>query len=564
MTASWAAGGAGPDLAAERAALRKVAILGARESSPDELFAVVVEQVAEAFDIPHVGLIRYEPDSWVVVASFTEEEHGPFPLGWRWPTNGRSVMDFVRQTGCPARVDDESATAGTETLACHGAWRSAVARPIVVERRLWGVLVTLTSRHQTLSEDTEARLADFTELVATAIANIEARAEVERLADEQAALRRVATLVARGAASPEIFASVSAEVDRVLRLEPGTSDVAGVVRFEPGQTLAVVGVSRDVEAVQLGSCFPADELFAPTHVLRTGRSARISADDLEAATTDVADFLGRHGYASQVASPIVVDGRLWGAVSVNARSALPPDTEERLEKFTELVATAIANADSSAELVASRRRIVAASDDARRRIERDLHDGVQQQLVSLAMELGGMNADPPTGDTLNNQLARMTEEVRSVLEALVKTSRGIHPAILSQGGLAAALSVLARRSPVPVEVDGQTEGPLPDEVEVAAYYVAAEAITNTAKHAHASVLEMEVTASDGTLSLVVRDDGIGGADRRGGSGLIGLHDRVDALGGAIEIDSPPGSGTSITVRLPIVDRAGPVPEVHSA
>ncbi len=166
---------------------------------------------------------------------------------------------------------------------------------------------------------------------------------------EQASLRRIATLVAKDAAPAEIFAAVSAEVDRVFfRLDPATRDVAGVVRFEPGPELVVVGVSKKVEAVPLGARFPPDELFASTHVLRTGRSARIRTDDVETAGTEVADFLRHHGYLSQVASPIVVDGRRWGAVSVNSRNELPPDTEERLEKFTELVATAIANAESCA------------------------------------------------------------------------------------------------------------------------------------------------------------------------------------------------------------------------
>jgi signal transduction histidine kinase len=233
------------------------------------------------------------------------------------------------------------------------------------------------------------------------------------------------------------------------------------------------------------------------------------------------------------------------------RRPMPPDSEARLASFTELVATAIANAESSGELAASRRRIVAASDDARRRIERDLHDGVQQQLVSLGLELGAMKADPPTGDALKEQLASTTEDVRSVLDGLVEIARGVHPAILSQGGLAAALRALARRSAVPVELHAQIEGPLPDEVEVAAYYVAAEALTNAAKHAHASIVSMDVTTDDGTLTLMVRDNGVGGADPGGGSGLVGLQDRVEALGGTIKIDSSAGSGTCVVVTLPI-------------
>jgi signal transduction histidine kinase len=176
---------------------------------------------------------------------------------------------------------------------------------------------------------------------------------------------------------------------------------------------------------------------------------------------------------------------------------------------------------------------------------------VQQQLVSLGLELGVMKADPPTGEALKEQLASLTEDVGSVLDALVEIARGIHPAILAQGGLAAALRALARRSAVPVELHAQIQGPLPDEVEVAAYYIAAEALTNAAKHARAAVVHMDVTTDDGTLTLMVRDDGVGGADPGGGSGLVGLHDRVEALGGTIKIDSSAGSGTCVVVTLPI-------------
>jgi signal transduction histidine kinase len=256
---------------------------------------------------------------------------------------------------------------------------------------------------------------------------------------------------------------------------------------------------------------------------------------------------------SAVGAPILVEGKLWGALMAATRRVGPwaENEETRIAAFTELVATAIANAENRSELAASRRRIVATSDETRRRIERDLHDGVQQQLVSLGLELGAMKADPPTGDALKEQLASVTEDVGSVLDALVETARGIHPAILSHGGLAAALRALARRSAVPVEVHAQIEGPLPGEVEVAAYYVAAEALTNAAKHARAFVVHMDVTTDDGTLTLVVRDDGVGGAYPGGGSGLVGLHDRVEALGGTIKITSPAGSGTCVAVALPI-------------
>jgi signal transduction histidine kinase len=252
-------------------------------------------------------------------------------------------------------------------------------------------------------------------------------------------------------------------------------------------------------------------------------------------------------------------GRDLGCLDRRADAA---GSEARLASFTELVATAVANAESSAELAASRRRIVAASDDARRPSERDLRDGVQKQLVSFGLDPGEMKTDPPSGDALRKQLAAVTEDMGSVLDALVEIARGIHPAILSQGGLTAALKALARRSGVPVELQAQIESELPDDVEVAADYVAAEALTNAAKHARASVVHMNVTTEDGTVTLLVRDDGVGGADPAAGSGLVGLQDRVEALGGTIKIDSSAGSGTCVVVTLPIateLDRGSRTP-----
>jgi signal transduction histidine kinase len=289
-------------------------------------------------------------------------------------------------------------------------------------------------------------------------------------------------------------------------------------------------------------------------VYRTGRSARVNRAELPSGGGKIGEAARQVGIGSSVASPIIVEGTMWGAITVNTEE-LPPDTEQRLEKFADLVTTAIANAEGKAELAASRRRIIAASDDARRRIERDLHDGVQQQLVSLALKLGAMEAELPAADALEEQLPSLRGDVGSVLEGLVEIARGIHPTILAQGGLGAALKGLARRSAVPVELDAHLESPLPDEVEVAAYYVVSEALTNVAKYARASTVHIDVTTDDGTLTLVVRDDGIGGADPGKGSGLLGLQDRVEALGGTITIDSSARNGTSVVVALPIATEA---------
>jgi signal transduction histidine kinase len=247
-----------------------------------------------------------------------------------------------------------------------------------------------------------------------------------------------------------------------------------------------------------------------------------------------------------------VEGCLWGTATVSASEPLPADADDRLEKFTELLATAIANAESSAELAASRRRIVAASDDARRRIERDLHDGTQQRLVSLGLALRAAEARvPPELDELRAELSRTASGLAAAVEDLQEISRGIHPAILSRGGLVPALETLAGRAAVPVGLAARIDQRLPESVEVAAYYVVSEALTNAAKHANASRVDIEASVRDRSLRLSVRDDGVGGAEPARGSGLVGLRDRVEAVGGSIEITSPPGHGTHVVVQLPL-------------
>ena len=239
-------------------------------------------------------------------------------------------------------------------------------------------------------------------------------------------------------------------------------------------------------------------------------------------------------------------------IAVSTDELLPVGLEEPLEKFTELLATAIANAESRSELAASRRRIVTASDQARRRIERDLHDGTQQRLVSLALAARTAQADVAAGrGDPRAELSRIAAGLADTAAELQEFSRGIHPVILSERGLGPALRTLARRSAVPVDLDLTTDGRYPEPVEVAAYYVASEALANAMKHARASQVEMSLAARQGSLLLSVLDDGIGGADPARGSGLAGLTDRVEALGGSIRLDSAAGAGTHLTVDLPL-------------
>jgi signal transduction histidine kinase len=376
------------------------------------------------------------------------------------------------------------------------------------------------------------------------------RDELRRVAEEQAALRRVATLVARAISPPSVFGAVASETGRLLG-----ADSTVVVQFEPDGTVSVAGAwdkpgTRRL-APPLGSRWPAEEGTVAGRVRRTGQPARVSGYD-EGGPASA--WAREHGIRSSAGSPIVVEGQLWGAIIASSATAVPhpEDTEKRLLAFTELVAMAVANTESRAQLAASRARIVAAADETRRRIERDLHDGTQQRLISLALELRAAQARvPPEQRDLVEQWSRTAQGLTDVIEELREISRGLHPAILERGGLGPALRALARRAGVPVELNVTVSRRLPERVEVAAYYAVSEALANTVKHARASVVEVDVGVADEILRLLVRDDGVGGADPSRGSGLIGLRDRIEAVGGRIDLTSPSGGGTTLLASIPI-------------
>jgi signal transduction histidine kinase len=376
------------------------------------------------------------------------------------------------------------------------------------------------------------------------------RDELGVLAELQSSLRRIATLVARGVAPSEVFSAVVGEVSRCLGVRHSV-----LFRYEPDGASVLIAARDDdpgMKNMPVGERFSLEGESVTAMVFRTRRAARMIS--YENAPGSVAARMRDLGLRTAVGAPIVVDGRLWGAAIVgwSRPGPLPPDTEERVGDFADLVATAIANAEAHAQLSASRARIVAAADDARRRIERDLHDGAQQRLVSLGLQLRAAEASvPPEQHSLRAQISDIVSGLAGVSKDLQEISRGIHPAILSKGGLGPALKALARRSMVPVQLDLGVDPRLPESAEVAAYYVVAEALTNAAKHARASVVNVRVEAEDANLHLCIRDDGIGGADSRKGSGLIGLTDRVEALGGQMDVSSPVGGGTSLLVRIPI-------------
>jgi signal transduction histidine kinase len=538
-------------IADEQAALRRVATLVARAAPPAAVFAAVAEEVAQVLPAGDLTVIsRYDPDATVTVVAGWSRTGGPVPVGRRVSVSGRNVAALVLETGRTARLDyhDADVTAAVAAEAHALGIRSSVGAPISVEGRAWGVMTVLSTGEDPLPPDTEERLAGFTELVATAIADTQARAELRRVADEQAALRRVATLVARTAAPPAVFAAVAEEIGRLI-----PTDAALVNRYNQDGTHTVMGTwSSTGHPLALGERTLLGGENVTTLVYETGRPARVDAYTADDGGATTAAAL-RVGLRSAVGAPINVAGRLWGVMIAGStrEEMLPEDTETRLAGFTELVATAIANAEAHAELTASRARIVAAADGTRRRIERDLHDGAQQRLVALAMQLRvAQGAVPAELDEHAAELGRVIAGLTGALDELREIARGIHPAILAKGGLVPALRTLARRSAVPVQL-GVRPVRLPERIEVATYYVVSEALTNAAKHANASVVRVIVEMVDGVLHVLVGDDGVGGADPGRGSGLVGLRDRVEATGGTLTVQSRPGDGTRLMVELPV-------------
>jgi signal transduction histidine kinase len=533
-------------LGEEQAALRRVATLVAEGAPPADVFQAVTEEVGRLIPAEAAALTRYETDGTTVTALGGWASSGYDYVGARFALEG-TVSGLVFETRRSGRIDDYAEEPGLAAAAAREmGWRSSVGAPITVEGRLWGALAVVSTSERPLPIDTERRLVEFTELVATAIANTESREELTRLAAEQAALRRVATLVAEGATPDKVFAAVADEVAHLIGVP-----LAEMTRYDADGMATVLGSFGDA-LYPVGSRWPIEGSSVTARVLQTGRSARI--DDYSQAHGTIADVARESNVRWAVGVPIVVDGALWGLMSAGSRDPepLPGETEARLAKFTELMATAIANAESREELAASRARIVATADATRRRIERDLHDGAQQQLVALALELRAAQTTVPheLGEH-RAELARVVKGLNSVLDELREMALGIHPAVLAEGGLGPALKTLARRSSIPVELDLRAELRLPEPIEVAAYYVVSEALANTAKHARASVVHVTVESEDSMLRVSIRDDGVGGADPDRGSGLLGLQDRAEAIGGTVCLQSPAGGGTSLHLELPL-------------
>ncbi|MEO3814516.1 DUF4118 domain-containing protein [Sphaerisporangium sp. B11E5] len=424
---------------------------------------------------------------------------------------------------------------GTETLGTLTVPETAEPALRHLERGIAPVLVSLLGAAR-----------DRAEISAELAAS---RDDVHRVVAEQAALRRVATLVACGVSSEELFGAVAAEMGRILGVEH-----TAIIRYDDDGMCVAVGSWSALgpeHVIPTGWRYSPDAPNAAGMVLRTGRRARMTGFDV--APGEVAAWARRRGVRCAIGIPINTDGGLWGAVTALSTDPEPaPGMERRMEEFTALVSTAVCNAQAKAQLAASRARAVTAADDTRRRIERDLHDGVQQRLVTLGLELNGARAEASAVPGLGARLDRVADDLSGVVAEVQELSRGLHPAILSRGGLVPAVKMLARRSAVPVELDLRVPGRLDERVEVAVYYVVSEALTNIAKHARASVAEISLIVRDGTLRLQVRDDGAGGADPRAGSGLAGLGDRVEVAGGTLTVRSAYGRGTCLEVVIPVL------------
>jgi signal transduction histidine kinase len=527
-------------LAAEQAALLRVAALVAEGAGEAAIFDAVAVEAAGLIDDEATTLVRYEGDRTFLVLA---HRNGPAPVGTRFtvPADDAGTLDRMMRTLRPARLDHYADVADRSFSSREFGVGSSVSVPIVVDGRLWGALGTLNEGRR-LPPETEGRLAKFAELVSSALANVAARADLVRFGTRQAALRRVAELVARGAALDEVFASVATEASNILH------EAATTLFQYDGTHFTVVAACRS--RVPIGLQAPVEGSPMADPVLRDRRPLRLAT----LAGTRSADYAREVGVGAMVAVPVVVEGQVWGGLTTTtAGDPPPPEAEDRLSELAELAAAAIASAENRAKLRASRARVVATADETRRRLQRDVHDGAQQRLVQtvLALKLGldaAARGEDPV-DLVREALEhaeRATAELRDIVQ-------GILPAALSRGGLRAGIDSLVGASAIPVDVDltAMPAARLPGEVEVTAYFVVAEALTNVVKHARATHARVTVARETDVLVVEVSDDGVGGADPRGGSGLTGLSDRVDALNGTLLVTSGGDTGTTVRVTLPL-------------
>ncbi len=538
----------GPDgadpraLAAEQAALRRVAVRVAGGAETVDVLEAIVAEAFELFPVDFTALLRYEPAGSATIVAV----HHPPPglaVGERAPHIPGGLVLQVFGSGRPARVDAYADLPGQVARMHELGITAGAAAPILVDAHLWGVLAAMTQLGS-VPPGLEHHLSDFAELAATAVSSAQARDQLRELAEEQAAVRRVAELVAHGTGQAELFEAVVAEAAELIHGEATT-----LVRFGDGRSCTILATRNGPAPVGSAVEIAEDGMGVVAQILATGRSARWDRDDtgVDDGRTDSADGLGLG-----VGVPIILNDRLWGVLGVvGTGRQLPPDTERRLQQFTELVSAALANAESRAQLSASRARVVATADETRRRLQRDLHDGAQQRLVqsiiSLTLARAALAEGRPAADHVEEALTH-AQRANSDLRELV---RGILPASLTHGGLRTGLESLVENIAVPVRLDVTAPRLRPD-IETSAYFVVAEALTNVVKHAAAHSAEVSVHVVDGFLTIEVRDDGVGGADPTRGSGLTGLSDRVGAANGTLTVTGETGRGTLVRARMPVI------------
>ncbi len=526
------------DLADEQAALRRVAELAAHNAPAEQVLQAVASEAAALTGVEFTTLLRYGPEGSSQILALDGAPDG-VAVGMRSPGTGDGAVQRVWRTARPARIDNLAEMSGVwPQLAARHGFTASAAVPIVIRGALWGALVAV-GRGEAFPRPIEQHLANFAELAATAVSAADARQELTLLAEEQAALRRVAELVARGAVLDEIFRAAATEASTLLGNLSGA-----LLRFEADSAVVVAACNSPVP---LGLGVPIDDENNLGAVRRTARPSR--ADTFEG--TSLAEIAVAVGVGAGVAVPVVVEGRVWGALTASTPDTpLPEGSEERLTPFAELVAAAIANAENRAKLTASRARVVATADETRRRLQRDVHDGAQQRLVHtiIALKLARdlLSAEDPASALLREGLGH-AERANSELRDIV---RGILPAALTRGGLRSGLESLLADLALPVDLTVVAPR-LPAHIETTAYFLVAEAMTNVAKHSHANRAMVDVHVEHRTLVIDVRDNGVGGADPAGGTGLTGLFDRVEASDGTLTVTSSAGLGTAIHAEIPI-------------
>jgi signal transduction histidine kinase/putative methionine-R-sulfoxide reductase with GAF domain len=492
------------ELADEQTALRRVAELAAREAPANDVLQEVASQAARLAGVDFSTLLRYEVDGSTEIVALDGAPEG-IAIGMRAPGRGDGAVQRVWRTGRPARMDNLTQASGHWPQVAHGfGFSSSAAAPIRIHGALWGALVAV-GRRDPLPKTIEGHLTNFAELTGTAISAAHARRELHVLAKEQAALRRVAELVARGAALDQIFNAVVTEASGLLE-----DRAVMLLRYDPDDVAVAVAVCHSLAPLGLRMLSHPDDPY-----------------------------------------PVTVEGRVWGTLIVSGPDDPSPAAKrDWLTQLTQLVATALLNAANKARLTESRARVIATADETRRRLQRDVHDSAQQRLVhtiiALKLARDQIAAGGAVADLVNEALVnaeRANAELRDVV-------RGILPAALTRGGLYVGLESLVADLTVPVTV--RVGAPrLAADLETTAYFVVAEALANVVKHARASHAAVSVDVTDSSLLIDVRDDGVGGAEPARGTGLTGLLDRVEANDGTLEITSPIGSGTAVLATLPL-------------